>query len=49
MDKQRSVRWDVAAVVMFAVAALAWLSILTHDPADNLGQMPPGIASIYQP
>jgi DNA segregation ATPase FtsK/SpoIIIE, S-DNA-T family len=49
MDKQRSVRWDVAAVVMFAVAALVWLSILTHDPADNLGQMPPGIASIYQP
>jgi S-DNA-T family DNA segregation ATPase FtsK/SpoIIIE len=49
MDKQRSVRWDVAAVVMFAVAALVWLSLLTHDPADNLGKMPAGIASLYQP
>lgn len=45
----RSVRWDVAAVVMFAFAALLWLSLLTHDSADNLGEFPQPIASIYSP
>lgn len=45
----RSVRWDVAAVVMFAFAALLWLSLLTHDAADNLGEFSPIIANLYTP
>ena len=49
MENQRSVRWDVAAVVMFASAALLWLSLLTHDAADNLGDFSGPIASIYTP
>ncbi len=49
MENQRSVRWDVAAVVMFAAAALLWLSLLTHDAADNLGDFSGAVASIYVP
>jgi DNA segregation ATPase FtsK/SpoIIIE, S-DNA-T family len=49
MEKQRSVRWDVAAVVMFAAAALLWLSLLTHDAADNLGEFGEVISSFYTP
>ena len=49
MENQRSVRWDVAAVVMFATAALLWLSLLTHDAADNLGDFSGPITSIYTP
>ncbi len=49
MENQRSVRWDVAAVVMFAAAALLWLSLLTHDAADNLGDLSGFLASIYTP
>ena len=49
MENQRSVRWDVAAVVMFAAAALLWLSLLTHDAADNLGDFSGPIASVYTP
>lgn len=49
MENQRSVRWDVAAVCMFAAAALLWLSLLTHDAADNLGEFSGRWASIYTP
>ena len=49
MENQRSVRWDVAAVVMFAAAALLWLSLLTHDAADDLGDFSGPIASVYTP
>ena len=49
MENQRSVRWDVAAVVMFAAAALLWLSLLTHDAADNLGDFSESISSTYKP
>ena len=49
MENQRSVRWDVAAVVMFAAAALLWLSLLTHDAADNLGQFSGPVAKVYTP
>jgi DNA segregation ATPase FtsK/SpoIIIE, S-DNA-T family len=49
MENQRSVRWDVAAVVMFAVSAFLWLSLLTHDAADNLGQMPKLVGYLYSP
>ncbi len=49
MENQRSVRWDVAAVVMFAAAALLWLSLLTHDAADNLGEFSGPVASVYSP
>jgi S-DNA-T family DNA segregation ATPase FtsK/SpoIIIE len=49
MENQRSVRWDVAAVVMFAAAALLWLSLLTHDAADDLGESGPVIRRIYTP
>ncbi len=49
MENQRSVRWDVAAVVMFAAAALLWLSLLTHDAADNLGDFSGSISSMYRP
>ncbi len=49
MTNQRSVRWDLAAVAMFAAAAVVWLSLLTHDPADNLGTFPPIIGAVYQP
>jgi DNA segregation ATPase FtsK/SpoIIIE, S-DNA-T family len=49
MENQRSVRWDVAAVGMFAASALLWLSLLTHDSADNLGEFNGPIASVYAP
>jgi DNA segregation ATPase FtsK/SpoIIIE, S-DNA-T family len=49
MDNQRSVRWDVAAVVMFACAALLWLSLLTHDAADNLGDFGSIVGQFYVP
>ena len=49
MENQRSVRWDVAAVVMFACAALLWLSLLTHDAADNLGEFSGVVAKVYTP
>jgi len=49
MENPRSVRWDVAAVVMFAASALLWLSLLTHDPADNLGEFNSWVASFYTP
>lgn len=49
MENQRSVRWDVAAVVMFAASALVWLSLLSHDAADNLGDLPQVVKSIYTP
>lgn len=49
MENQRSVRWDVAAVVMFAAAALLWLSLLTHDAADNLGEFNGVVAKVYTP
>ena len=49
MENQRSVRWDVAAVVMFAASALLWLSLLTHDAADDLGEFKGNLASWYAP
>lgn len=49
MENARSVRWDVAAIVMFAASALLWLSLLTHDSADNLGEFNGIIGSIYTP
>jgi DNA segregation ATPase FtsK/SpoIIIE, S-DNA-T family len=49
MESQRSVRWDVAAVGMFAASALIWLSLLTHDSADNLGDFSGPLASFYSP
>lgn len=32
----RSVRWDILGVFLFGTAAFVWLSLLTHDPADDL-------------
>ena len=49
MENRRSVRWDVAAIVMFAASALLWLSLLTHDSADNLGDFSGFLGSVYQP
>lgn len=49
MEKQRSVRWDVFAVCMFAFSAFLWLSLWTHDAADNLGQAPRPLSFVYQP
>ncbi|AMV33895.1 DNA translocase SpoIIIE [Pirellula sp. SH-Sr6A] len=49
MENQRSVRWDVAAVVMFAASSLVWLSLLSHDAADNLGEMPRIVQMLYTP
>ncbi len=49
MENQRSVRWDVASVAMFAASALLWLSLLTHDAADNLGEFNGAIAAFYSP
>ncbi|MCY2979961.1 MAG: DNA translocase FtsK 4TM domain-containing protein [Planctomycetota bacterium] len=49
MENQRSVRWDVAAVAMFAASALLWLSLLTHDAADNLGEFNGIVAAFYSP
>ena len=49
MENQRSVRWDVAAVAMFAASALLWLSLLTHDAADNLGEFTGTMAAFYSP
>ncbi len=49
MENQRSVRWDVAAVVMFSAATLLWLSLLTHDAADNLGEFSGVIGAVYRP
>lgn len=46
--QQRSVRWDLGAVGMFALAALVWLSLLTHDAADRIAP-PPGLSAIYTP
>ncbi len=46
---QRSVRWDVAAVVMFAVSAFVWLSLLTHDAADAIGPVPNVVSVFYTP
>ncbi len=49
MEIQRSVRWDVAAVVMFSASALLWLSLLTHDGSDNLGEISGVIGEVYRP
>ncbi len=49
MENQRSVRWDVAAVVMFSAATLLWLSLLTHNAADNLGNFSGSVATVYTP
>lgn len=49
MENQRSVRWDIAAVAMFAASALLWLSLLTHDAADNLGEFNGILAAFYRP
>ena len=49
MENRRSVRWDVAAIVMFAASALLWLSLMTHDSADNLGDFSGFLGSVYQP
>lgn len=49
MENQRSVRWDIAAVVMFAASAVLWLSLFTHDPADNLGEFNGTLATFYSP
>lgn len=49
MENQRSVRWDVASVAMFAASALLWLSLLTHDAADNLGEFTGILANFYSP
>ena len=49
MEIQRSVRWDVAALVMFAGSALLWLSLLTHDAADNLGEFSGVVGAVYRP
>ena len=49
MENQRSVRWDVASVAMFAASALLWLSLLTHDAADNLGEFNGILANFYSP
>jgi DNA segregation ATPase FtsK/SpoIIIE-like protein len=32
----RSIRWDLVAVGLFGTAAVVWISLLTHDPADDL-------------
>jgi len=49
MENQRSVRWDVAAVVMFSVSALLFLSLLTHNSHDDLGTFVGPIGSLYTP
>lgn len=49
MENRRSVRWDVAAIVMFAASALLWLSLLSHDSADNLGDFSGAIGNFYTP
>lgn len=49
MENQRSVRWDVVAVCMFAFSAFLWLSLWTHDPSDNLGSTPKPLGYFYQP
>ncbi len=49
MENQRSVRWDVAAVVMFSSSALLWLSLLTHDATDDLGELSSSIGAVYRP
>jgi S-DNA-T family DNA segregation ATPase FtsK/SpoIIIE len=32
----RSVRWDMLGVAFFAIAALVWVSLFSHNPADDL-------------
>ena len=49
MENQRSVRWNVVAVCMFAFSAFLWLSLWTHDPADNLGSTSKPLGFFYQP
>ncbi len=49
MPDPRNVRWDIAALVVAAIGAFVWLSLLTHDPADPLPPVPKAIAGLYQP
>jgi S-DNA-T family DNA segregation ATPase FtsK/SpoIIIE len=38
-ESRQFVRWDILGVFLFGTAILLWLSLLTHDPADDLNRV----------
>ncbi|MFN9917309.1 MAG: DNA translocase FtsK 4TM domain-containing protein, partial [Pirellulaceae bacterium] len=49
MPEPRKVRWDIAALAVAAVSVFVWLSLLTHDSADPLPELPVPLSRFYQP
>jgi S-DNA-T family DNA segregation ATPase FtsK/SpoIIIE len=49
MPEPRKVRWDIAALAVAAVSVFVWLSLLTHDSADPLPELPVPLGQLYQP
>ncbi|MBX3420163.1 MAG: DNA translocase FtsK [Pirellulaceae bacterium] len=37
---QRKVELDIEAIALSAISILIWMSLLSHDPADSLGELP---------
>ncbi|MFN9605134.1 MAG: DNA translocase FtsK [Planctomycetota bacterium] len=35
-ESRQFVRWDILGVFLFGTSVLLWMSLLTHDPADDL-------------
>ncbi len=46
MPEPRNVRWDIAALIVAAASVFVWLSLLTHDPADPLPNLPGPLANL---
>jgi S-DNA-T family DNA segregation ATPase FtsK/SpoIIIE len=49
MGDPRSVRYDVAVLVLAAINLFVWLSLISYDPADAVGPWAPPFNRIYDP
>ncbi len=49
MTTHRKIELDVEAIILAALCALAWVSLLTYDPADPVGPFPRALAWMLPP
>ncbi len=46
MSGSRKIEFDIEALVLSAGCVFLWLSLLTYDPADNVGRLPAPLSSL---
>ncbi|RMF42768.1 MAG: DNA translocase FtsK [Planctomycetota bacterium] len=49
MTTHRKIELDLEAIILAALCALGWVSLLTYDPADPLGPLPKPLAWLLPP